>query len=78
MRTVYVCPVREGYGSFFDMLNQNSVPLLIFSAGVGDTLEGVITEHGVFHPNVQIFSNYMDYDQHVIFLQLLFMTETNI
>ncbi|XP_060795272.1 7-methylguanosine phosphate-specific 5'-nucleotidase-like [Neoarius graeffei] len=56
--------LREGYGSFFDMLNQNSVPLLIFSAGVGDTLEGVITEHGVFHPNVQIFSNYMDYDQH--------------
>ncbi|XP_026784050.3 7-methylguanosine phosphate-specific 5'-nucleotidase-like isoform X1 [Pangasianodon hypophthalmus] len=56
--------LREGYKSFFDVLQQNSVPLLIFSAGIGDILEEVIREHGVFHPNVRIFSNYMDYDQH--------------
>ncbi|KAM9431776.1 cytosolic 5'-nucleotidase 3-like isoform 1-T1 [Clarias gariepinus] len=56
--------LREGYKSFFDMLQQNSVPLLIFSAGVGDVLEEVIRAHAVFHSNVRIFSNYMDYDQH--------------
>ncbi|XP_047015644.1 7-methylguanosine phosphate-specific 5'-nucleotidase isoform X3 [Ictalurus punctatus] len=56
--------LREGYKSFFDVLRWNSVPLLIFSAGVGDILEEVITEHGVFHPNVRVFSNYMDFDQH--------------
>ncbi|KAF4084579.1 hypothetical protein AMELA_G00107630 [Ameiurus melas] len=56
--------LREGYKSFFDALRWNSVPLLIFSAGVGDIVEEVITEHGVFHPNVRVFSNYMDFDQH--------------
>ncbi|XP_053496206.1 7-methylguanosine phosphate-specific 5'-nucleotidase isoform X4 [Ictalurus furcatus] len=56
--------LREGYKSFFDVLRWNSVPLLIFSAGVGDILEEVITEHGVFHPNVRVFSNYMNFDQH--------------
>ncbi|KAG7325338.1 hypothetical protein KOW79_011654 [Hemibagrus wyckioides] len=55
--------LREGYKSFFKVLKQNSVPLLIFSAGVGDILEEVIIEHGVFDPNVRIFSNYMDYDE---------------
>ncbi|KAF4084577.1 hypothetical protein AMELA_G00107600 [Ameiurus melas] len=54
----------EGYKSFFDALRWSSVPLLIFSAGVGDIVEEVITEHGVFHPNVRVFSNYMDFDQH--------------
>lgn len=56
--------LREGYRSFFEVLQENSVPLLIFSAGVGDVLEEVISEHGVFLPNVRIFSNYMDFDQH--------------
>ncbi|KAF4084580.1 hypothetical protein AMELA_G00107650 [Ameiurus melas] len=56
--------LREGYKSFFDALRWNSFPLLIFSAGVGDIVEEVITEHGVFHPNVRVFSNYMDFDQH--------------
>ncbi|KAF4084578.1 hypothetical protein AMELA_G00107620 [Ameiurus melas] len=54
----------RGYKSFFDALRWNSVPLLIFSAGVGDIVEEVITKHGVFHPNVRVFSNYMDFDQH--------------
>ncbi|XP_062859364.1 7-methylguanosine phosphate-specific 5'-nucleotidase-like [Trichomycterus rosablanca] len=55
--------LREGCKSFFDMLNQTSVPLLIFSAGVGDILEEVIRHHEVFHPNVRVFSNYMDFDE---------------
>nr|ADO28094.1 cytosolic 5'-nucleotidase III-like protein [Ictalurus furcatus] len=61
--------LREGYKSFFDVLRWNSVPLLIFSAGVGDILEEVITEHGVFHLNVRVFSNYMDFDQNIFTLQ---------
>ncbi|XP_046709377.1 7-methylguanosine phosphate-specific 5'-nucleotidase A-like isoform X3 [Silurus meridionalis] len=55
--------LREGYKRFFDVLHQNSVPLLIFSAGVGDILEEVIAGHDIFHPNVRVFSNYMDYDE---------------
>ncbi|XP_027033453.1 7-methylguanosine phosphate-specific 5'-nucleotidase-like isoform X1 [Tachysurus fulvidraco] len=55
--------LREGYRSFFDVLKENAVPLLIFSAGVGDILEEVIIGHGVFSSNVRVFSNYMDYDK---------------
>ncbi|XP_059896234.1 cytosolic 5'-nucleotidase 3-like [Gadus macrocephalus] len=55
--------LREGYQEFFDCLNQHSVPLLIFSAGLGDVLEEVVRQAGVFHPNVKVISNYMDFDE---------------
>ena len=56
---------RDGYKVFFDHLAEQQVPLLIFSAGVGDVLEEVIQQNHVFHPNVHIISNYMDFDQTV-------------
>lgn len=60
---VYV--FREGHKVFFDRLAEHQVPLLIFSAGVGDVLEEVIRQNHVFHPNVHIISNYMDFDHTV-------------
>ncbi|CAN9505410.1 unnamed protein product [Ophioblennius macclurei] len=55
--------LREGYQLFFDHLHEHSIPLLIFSAGIGDILEEVIRQARVFHPNVNVFSNYMDFDE---------------
>lgn len=55
--------LRDGHKVFFDCLAEQHVPLLIFSAGVGDVLEEVIRQNDVFHPNVHIISNYMDFDQ---------------
>uniref|UniRef100_A0A1A8HDC0 5'-nucleotidase n=1 Tax=Nothobranchius korthausae TaxID=1143690 RepID=A0A1A8HDC0_9TELE len=55
--------LREGYLLFFDHLHEHSIPLLIFSAGIGDILEEVIRQAGVFHSNVNVFSNYMDFDE---------------
>lgn len=54
--------LRDGYQLFFDHLHKHSIPLLIFSAGIGDILEEVIRQAGVFHPNVKVFSNYMDFN----------------
>lgn len=54
--------LRDGYKMFFDHLAEHQVPLLIFSAGIGDVLEEVIRQNHVFHPNVHIISNYMDFD----------------
>ncbi|XP_049615457.1 7-methylguanosine phosphate-specific 5'-nucleotidase-like isoform X1 [Syngnathus scovelli] len=54
--------LRDGYQVFFDHLAHRNVPLLIFSGGVGDVLEEVIRQHGVFHPNIHIIANYMDFD----------------
>lgn len=56
---------REGYQLFFDHLHEHSIPLLIFSAGIGDILEEIIHQAGVFHSNVKVISNYMDFDETV-------------
>lgn len=63
--TMSWCFNREGYQLFFDHLHEHSIPLLIFSAGIGDILEEVIRQAGVFHSNVKVFSNYMDFDESV-------------
>ncbi|XP_069777154.1 cytosolic 5'-nucleotidase 3 isoform X3 [Narcine bancroftii] len=55
--------LRDGYELFFDKLNEHSIPVFIFSAGIGDVLEEVITQFGVFHSNVKVVSNFMDFDE---------------
>uniref|UniRef100_A0A3Q2D611 5'-nucleotidase n=1 Tax=Cyprinodon variegatus TaxID=28743 RepID=A0A3Q2D611_CYPVA len=55
--------LREGYELFFDRLHEHGIPLLIFSAGIGDILEEVIRQANVFHSNVKVISNYMDFDE---------------
>lgn len=49
------------------------ISLLILSAGVGDVLEEVIRQNHVFHPNVHIISNYMDFDHTVSLTTLSLM-----
>lgn len=65
MLKLFWCWNRDGYELFFDHLHQHGVPLLIFSAGIGDILEEVIRHFNVYHSNVKIFSNYMDFDESV-------------
>ncbi|XP_043910721.1 7-methylguanosine phosphate-specific 5'-nucleotidase [Protopterus annectens] len=55
--------LRDGYKCFFDTLFNNNIPLFIFSAGIGDVLEEIIRQAGVFHCNVEVVSNYMDFDE---------------
>uniref|UniRef100_A0A8C5ELF8 5'-nucleotidase n=1 Tax=Gouania willdenowi TaxID=441366 RepID=A0A8C5ELF8_GOUWI len=54
--------LRDGYKAFFDHLYEQRVPLLVFSAGIGDVLEEVMRQNHVFHPNIHVVSNYMDFD----------------
>ncbi|KAM9749438.1 7-methylguanosine phosphate-specific 5'-nucleotidase isoform 4-T4 [Dama dama] len=55
--------LRDGYKTFFNTLSQNNIPLFIFSAGIGDVLEEIIRQRKVFHPNIHIVSNYMEFDE---------------
>lgn len=64
-KTILFLSIRDGYKGFFDLLDEHHIPLLIFSAGVGDVLEEVIHQNQVFRPNVRIISNYMDFDRTV-------------
>lgn len=41
------------------------MPVFIFSAGLGDVLEEIIRQAGVYHPNVKVVSNFMDFDDNV-------------
>ncbi|XP_073539405.1 7-methylguanosine phosphate-specific 5'-nucleotidase [Phyllobates terribilis] len=56
--------LREGYEKFFDSLYHSEIPLFIFSAGIGDVLEEIIRQAGVYHSNIKVVSNYMDFDDH--------------
>uniref|UniRef100_A0A3Q3GIY4 5'-nucleotidase n=1 Tax=Kryptolebias marmoratus TaxID=37003 RepID=A0A3Q3GIY4_KRYMA len=56
----------EGYEQFFDRLHQHNVPVFIFSAGLGDVLEEIIRQSGVYHPNIKVVSNFMDFDDNGI------------
>ncbi|XP_063281595.1 7-methylguanosine phosphate-specific 5'-nucleotidase [Pelobates fuscus] len=60
--------LREGFQVFFDSLNRSEIPLFIFSAGIGDVLEEIIRQAGVFHPNIKVVSNYMDFDDNGILI----------
>lgn len=56
---------RDGFEQFFDRLLQHNVPVFIFSAGLGDVLEEIMRQAGVYHPNVKVVSNFMDFDENV-------------
>ncbi|KAJ6662067.1 hypothetical protein lerEdw1_012914 [Lerista edwardsae] len=58
--------LKEGYENFFDKLHEHNIPVFIFSAGIGDVLEEVIHQAGVYHPNVKVVSNFMDFDENGI------------
>ncbi|XP_015261221.1 PREDICTED: cytosolic 5'-nucleotidase 3A isoform X2 [Gekko japonicus] len=55
--------LKEGYENFFDKLHEHNIPVFIFSAGIGDILEEVIHQAGVYHPNIKVVSNFMDFDE---------------
>src|SRR3989344_8194852 len=48
---------REGTLEFLDLLSTNNIPLLIFSSGVGNLIEGWLHNEGKLTPNVHILSN---------------------
>ncbi|XP_065486401.1 cytosolic 5'-nucleotidase 3A isoform X5 [Caloenas nicobarica] len=58
--------LKEGYENFFDKLSEHNIPVFIFSAGIGDILEEVIHQAGVYHSNVKVVSNFMDFDENGI------------
>uniref|UniRef100_A0A8C6Y3C2 5'-nucleotidase n=1 Tax=Naja naja TaxID=35670 RepID=A0A8C6Y3C2_NAJNA len=58
--------LKEGYDIFFDKLHEHNVPVFIFSAGIGDILEQIIHQAGVYHSNIKVVSNFMDFDDNGI------------
>lgn len=54
--------LKEGYERFFGKLQEHGIPVFIFSAGIGDVLEEIMRQAGVYYPNIKVVSNFMDFD----------------
>lgn len=57
-----VC-LRDGCTSVFECLQEHNVPLLIFSAGIGDVLIKVLERQKLLLPNMKIIANFMQFDE---------------
>ncbi|XP_014661678.1 PREDICTED: cytosolic 5'-nucleotidase 3-like isoform X2 [Priapulus caudatus] len=56
------CVLRDGSERLLYKLYKHGVPLLVFSAGIGDILEEVMRQKSTMHDNVKVVSNYMEYN----------------
>ncbi|KAJ8964053.1 hypothetical protein NQ314_005194 [Rhamnusium bicolor] len=54
--------LRDGSKELFDELCAAKVPVLVFSAGLGDTVMSVLKHCDVLLPNVEVVSNFLKYD----------------
>lgn len=53
--------LRDGVHELFNDLNNNNVPLLVFSAGLGDCVVSILKQFNVLLPNVKVVSNFLKY-----------------
>ncbi|XP_068907594.1 7-methylguanosine phosphate-specific 5'-nucleotidase isoform X2 [Tenebrio molitor] len=54
--------LRDGTKELFQTLLNNDVPVLIFSAGLGNTVISVLKHYDVYLPNIKVISNFLKYD----------------
>ncbi|KAK4473911.1 hypothetical protein MN116_003236 [Schistosoma mekongi] len=54
--------LRNNVNVFVNKLNQLSIPIIIFSGGIGNVIETVLTLSGVSLDNVRVVSNFMDFN----------------
>lgn len=55
--------VREGAKEFLNDLYEKQVPVIILSAGIGNTIELFLKENGCYHENIFIISNFIAFDK---------------
>ena len=54
---------RDGTSELLNDLNEKGVPILVFSAGVGDVIDEALKISGLMKDNIKVISNYMEYDE---------------
>ncbi|KAL8601526.1 hypothetical protein ACOMHN_000468 [Nucella lapillus] len=55
--------LRDGCQWFFDQLHEHEIPLLIFSAGLGDIISELMSFQGRLYENMRIVSNFLQFDK---------------
>ncbi len=54
-------PMRGGFKEFFEIFSLKNIPLLIFSAGLGDIILSFLEKHNLVTPNVHLVSNFFKF-----------------
>ncbi|XP_076657455.1 cytosolic 5'-nucleotidase IIIB isoform X2 [Halictus rubicundus] len=58
---IYGTGLRDGTQEIFKQLHSAQIPVLVFSAGLGDIVEAVLRNEGVLFDNVKVISNFLEY-----------------
>lgn len=53
---------RDGSQKMFQKLKDADVPVLVFSAGLGDVVSSVLQHNEVLYSNVHVISNFLKFD----------------
>ncbi|XP_021962943.1 cytosolic 5'-nucleotidase 3 [Folsomia candida] len=54
--------LRDNAKTAVERMSQAGIPLLVLSAGIGDVVQAVLQASGIDLPNVQVISNFMQFD----------------
>lgn len=58
-KNIYFFIFRDNAKETLQILNELNIPTLIFSAGIGNLIEGVLKLNEIFYPNLHIISNFV-------------------
>ncbi|XP_055678485.1 7-methylguanosine phosphate-specific 5'-nucleotidase isoform X1 [Lutzomyia longipalpis] len=58
--------LRDGTQDLFSELNRLQVPVLVFSAGLGDSVVAILRHASVLLPNVKVVSNFLQYQDGIL------------
>ncbi|XP_003705181.1 cytosolic 5'-nucleotidase IIIB isoform X1 [Megachile rotundata] len=58
---IYGSDLRDGTKELFKKFHSAGIPVLVFSAGLGDVVEAVLKAQGVLFDNVKVISNFLKY-----------------
>jgi len=54
--------LRDNGDKFMDLLSKNNIPLLIFSAGLGEIIKGFLELKNKLFKNIHIIANFLEFD----------------
>lgn len=55
--------LRASTVELFDLTNTHNVPVLVFSAGIGNVIDTVLQHQHIMHPNVHVIANHLFFNE---------------
>lgn len=55
--------IRDGTAELLAELNRLAVPVLVFSAGLGDSVISLMRQADIYFPNVKVVSNFLQFGE---------------